>query len=43
MYTGQNAQGSFCHRNSRSLVLGACDFHCLEAAVEYRDMPSGCF
>ena len=33
MYTGQNAQGSFCHCNSRGLVLGARDFHRLEAAV----------
>ena len=33
MYPGQNAQGSFCHRNSRGLVLGARDFHRLEAAV----------
>ena len=33
MYPGQNAQGSFCHRSSRGLVLGARDFHLLEAAV----------
>ena len=33
MYTGQNAQGCFCHRTSSGLVLGARDFHRLEAAV----------
>ena len=33
MYPGQNAHGSFCHHNCRGLVLGARDFHCLEAAV----------
>ena len=31
---GHNAQGSFCHRSYRGLVLGAHDFHCLEAAVK---------
>ena len=29
----ENALGSFCHRNSRGLVLGARDFHRLQAAV----------
>ena len=33
MYPGHNAQGSFCHRSSRGLVLGARDFHRLEAAI----------
>ena len=32
-YLGHNAQGSFCHRSSRGLVLRARDFHRLEAAI----------